>query len=67
MPIKILYEYLLPKEWIIKECIEEFGLSSKFCIVINLTDNPIIFLPRNFVLMASLFSSDIEFDTYYDS
>lgn len=64
IPIQRLFSLLHPRESQIIKCIREFDLYSKFCIVINLTDNPIVALPINFIDMASRFKAEIEFDTY---
>lgn len=63
-PIKQIISLLHLREEQIIQCIEKFKLQSRFCIVINLTDNPIIQLPQNFIDMASRLHADIEIDSY---
>lgn len=63
-PIKIMYNTLLPRKNQILECIERHELAAKFCVVINLTDNPEISLSREFIALASEFHAEIEFDSY---
>lgn len=63
-PIEQIFDLLHSREDSLIKCIKEFKLQSKFCIVINLTDNPIIKLPRKFIDMASRLQADIEFDSY---
>ena len=67
IPMQMIYKMLLPKESIICECIEKYNLFSKFGVIINLSDNPIINLSRDFISMASNFHAEIEFDTYLDN
>ena len=66
-PIKKIYTMLFPVKKQIIECIKTYELQPKFCIVINLTGNPIINLPNEFINLAAEFSADIEFDTYLDN
>lgn len=63
-PVEQIFKILHSREKTIVQCIEEFKLQSKFCIVINLTDNPIIDLKSKFIDMASRFHAEIEFDSY---
>lgn len=63
-PIERIFNLLHSRERQIMNYIKAYQLQSKFCIVINLTDNPIIELPRKFVDMASRLQADIEFDSY---
>ena len=63
-PIEIIYNMLLPREKQIVECIENYNLDAKFCVVINLTDNPAIELSREFIDLASRLHAEIEFDSY---
>ena len=62
--IELIYNLLHPREKQIIDSINQFDLQSKFCIVLNLTDNPCIYLPQKFIDMASRLQADIEFDTY---
>lgn len=62
--IGLIYDLLHPREKQIIDSINQFNLQSKFCIVLNLTDNPCIYLPQKFINMASRLHADIEFDTY---
>lgn len=63
-PLGRIFNMLHSQEDEIINCIKEYGLQSKFCIVINLTDNPIIELSKRFVDMASRLQASIEFDSY---
>jgi len=55
---------LLPREKQIVECVEKYDLTAKFCVVINLTDNPAILLSCEFINLASRLHAEIEFDSY---
>jgi|GEM_PF-436056 len=63
-PIKIMYDMLLPREKQIVECVEKYDLTAKFCVVINLTDNPAILLSCEFINLVSRLHAEIEFDSY---
>ena len=63
-PLEQIFTLLHSQEKQIIQCIEKFNLQSKFCIVINLTDNPIIELPSKFIDLASRLHAEIEFDSY---
>lgn len=65
-PLDIMYNMLSVKQDLLIELIEKYNLNSKFCIVINLTDNPIIDLSNKFINLASKLHAEIEFDTYLD-
>ena len=65
-PIKKIYDTLAPRKMQILESINQYGLTSKFCIVINLSDNPEISLSQKFIELAAFLKSEIEFDTYLD-
>lgn len=54
----------LSKKDCIVEVISEYGLTAKFCIVINLTDNLKILLSNQFIQLAAFLNAEIEFDTY---
>lgn len=55
-----------PRRKQILESINQYELTSKFCIVINLTDNPEILLSKEFIELAAFLKAEIEFDTYLD-
>lgn len=63
-PIEKIFNMLHSREEQIINCIKAYQLQSKFCIVINLTDNPIIELSKKFIDMASRLQAGIEFDSY---
>lgn len=63
-PIQCIYTMLKPKKAQIIEVVEKYSLIAKFCIVINLTENPIIGINRNFIEFAADIHAEIEFDTY---
>lgn len=65
-PIKQIYDMLDPRRKQILESINQYELTSKFCIVINLTDNPEILLSQEFIELAAFLKAEIEFDTYLD-
>lgn len=68
-PIEIIVKMLSCVSKKIIECIQTYGLTAKFCVVINLTDNPIIELSKEFINIAASFNASIEFDSYvnYDN
>ena len=59
-----MYNMLLTHEKQIVECVEKYNLNAKFCVVINLSENPVIGLSREFINLASRFHAEIEFDSY---
>lgn len=63
-PIEIMYNMLYKHQKAIVKIIEKYNINPKFCIVINLTDNPIIELSNKFITLASELHAEIEFDTY---
>lgn len=63
-PLQIIYNMLYPKKQKIGEEIKKYSLKAKFCITINLTENPIIGISKEFVELASDLYSEIEFDSY---
>lgn len=63
-PIENMYKMLLPVCKQISDCVDRYKLNTKFCIVINLTDNPVIELSQEFVKLASKIHAFIEFDSY---
>lgn len=63
-PVEKIFNMLHSQEELIISCIKSHKLQSKFCIVINLTDNPIIGLSKKFVDMASRLQASIELDSY---
>lgn len=63
-PIESIFNMLHSREDQIIRCINAYQLQSKFCVVINLTDNPIIELSKKFIDMASRLQASIEFDSY---
>jgi hypothetical protein len=65
-PIEQIHDMLLPREKEITECVEKYSLTAKFCVVINITDNPAISLSREFIALAAKLHAEIEFDTYLD-
>lgn len=65
-PIQHMCSILIPHKKQIVECINQFELNAKFCIVINLTDNPIICLSREFIDLVSELHAEIELDSYVD-
>lgn len=62
--VEIMLKMLSPVSEKISQCIEEYKLTSKFCIVINLTDNPMIELSEEFIKLAAKFNAFVEFDSY---
>lgn len=63
-PIERIFNMLHSQEEQIIKCIKAYQLQSKFCIVINLTDNPSIELSKKFIDMAYRLQASIEFDSY---
>lgn len=64
--ISRMYNMLIGHKSNIKKCIDSYGLTAKFYIVINLSDNPIIEISNKFISLASDLNADISFDTYLD-
>ena len=65
-PLKYMKHILYPSKDKIVELIKLYSLTSKFCIVINLTENPIISLSKEFIKFASELNAEIEIDSYID-
>lgn len=63
-PLQYIYNMLMPKKAQIVDAVEKYALIAKFCIVINLTENPIVGLSRKFIEFAADIHAEIEFDTY---
>ncbi len=61
-----LIDMLCPREEQILNCIKTYQLQAMFCIVINLTENPIIELSSRFVETAARLQARIVFDSYVD-
>ena len=59
-----IFDIIHPKENEIIDCINKYQLQTMFCVVLNLPDNPIISLSREFVDMASRLRASIDFDSY---
>lgn len=66
IPINQLTKLLQPCKREILDSIKEYNLSSKFCIEINLSENPIIYFPKDFIKLAAEFNSSIEVDSYIE-
>ena len=50
----------------IVDIVDKYDLTAKFCIVIALSENPIIVLPAEFVQIMAKLHAELEFDTYFD-
>lgn len=48
----------------IEELVNQYNLNAKFCVVINLSQKPIIIIPSNFIQIMAKLSAKLEFDTY---
>lgn len=48
------------------DVINKYKLNAKFCIVVALSEKPIIALPSNFIQIMAKMHADLEFDTYFD-
>ena len=55
-----------PKLSKIVNIIDKYELNVKFCIVIALSEKPIIVLPSTFVQIMAKMHAELEFDTYFD-
>lgn len=55
-----------PKMSEIASIVDKYGLTAKFCIVIALSENPIIMLPSDFIQIMAKLHAELEFDTYFD-
>lgn len=66
LPIDIMTDMLGEKRDIIKHYIEKYSLTSKFCIVLCLSDNPIMMMSERFIKLAADLNAFVEFDTYLD-
>lgn len=59
-------DILKPKFSEIVNIVDKYGMTAKFCIVIALSENPIIAIPADFVQMMAKLRAELEFDTYFD-
>lgn len=64
IPLTKIYEMLSEREKIIKDCMETYRLTAKFCIVINLTENPSVIFPKEFIGLVYRLDAKLEMDTY---
>ena len=48
----------------IVDAVDKYCLHAKFCIVINLSQKPIIALPSDFIQVMAKLSAELEFDSY---
>lgn len=64
--IENMIRFIKPKLNNIIEAVHKYSLTSKFCIVISLSEKPILFLSKEFIKIAAQLHADIEFDTYID-
>lgn len=64
--LNTMYNALLPDVDKLKEYINNYQLSAKFVIVINLSENPVMGLSKNFIHLASELNAEVEFDSYID-
>lgn len=64
--VERLFNEIHPREKQIIESIEKYNLKAKFCVVLNLSENPIINLSPNFIDLVSRLHASIEFDTYME-
>lgn len=64
IPLIKIYEMLSEREKIIKDCMEKYRLTAKFCIVINLTENPGVIFPKEFIGLVYRLDAKLEMDTY---
>ena len=46
--------------------VDKYGLNVKFCIVISLSEKPIIMLSAEFIQIMAKLNATLEFDTYFD-
>ena len=46
--------------------VNEYSLNTKFCIVINLHEKPIISIPTDIIKIMAQLSAEIDFDIYID-
>lgn len=51
---------------IIKKMIDKYSLSAKFCITLNLTDEPEIVFSNDFIKVSAMLNASIEIDSYID-
>lgn len=61
-----LCSLLLDRLDIIKKMIDTYELSAKFCITLNLTDEPEIVFSNDFVKVSAMLNASIEIDSYSD-
>ena len=59
-------DILKPKFSEIVNIVDKYGMTAKFCIVIVLSENPIIAIPADFVQIMAKLHAELEFDTYFD-
>ena len=48
----------------LEELVNRYNLNVKFCVVIQLTQKPIIVIPSDFIQIMAKLSAELEFDTY---
>jgi len=66
IPLKMMHDVLYKKKDIIRKAIEQYSLTSKFCIVLCLSDNPAIGIQQEMVELAAYLKAHFEFDTTMD-
>ncbi len=64
--VKEMVAIIYPKRHIIRKLTKKYGVSTSFCITLNITEEPEMFLPKDFIQLASYLNASIEFDTYLD-
>ena len=64
IPLMMIYNMVSKRTRLIKTYIDKYKLRSKFCIVINLTDNPTIIFPKKFLRLVHSLNAEIEVDSY---
>ena len=62
--LNVMCNAIFPNVDKLKEYINNYQLSTKFVIVINLTENPIMGLSKKFIHLANELCAEVEFDSY---
>ena len=63
--INKMVDMIAPKLSEIVSLVDEYRLNAKFCIVIALSESPIIVVPSDFIQIMAKMHAMLEFDTYF--
>ena len=63
--INKMVDMIAPKLSEIVSLVDQYRLNAKFCIVIALSESPIILVPSDFIQIMAKMHAMLEFDTYF--